>query len=278
MIDIIIPIYNASSYLDRLFDSIKKQTYKDYCIYLIDANSTEEYDLDKYDLNITYVKLDEQTCPGLTRQVGIDKSTHEYLMFIDQDDELMLDDSLQILIDNIDGYDIVACGEYFEKEQREMINDISLHGKLFRRSFLKDNNIRFNDFIYHEDLFFNNYCYLKKAKIKNVNKVIYYYHDNPSSIVNQTEDIEIEKMEYIVKSISELKRIVPIKDNVLEYRKFIYNNYDYFIKIFNILSEREKDIFASYIYKYDREDVPLMLSRTNIELQEKINEMYKEDI
>ncbi len=147
MIDIIIPIYNASNYLDRLLESIKKQTYKDYSIYLIDANSTEEYNLDKYDLNITYYKLNEQTCPGLTRQVGIDKSEHEYIMFMDQDDELITEDSLQTLINNIDECDIVACGEYFEKEKRKMINDISLHGKLFRRSFLESNNIRFNDFI-----------------------------------------------------------------------------------------------------------------------------------
>ena len=275
MIDIIIPIYNASNYLDRLLESIKKQTYKDYSIYLIDANSTEEYNLDKYDLNITYYKLNEQTCPGLTRQVGIDKSEHDYIMFIDQDDELITEDSLQTLIDNIDECDIVACGEYFEKEKREMINDISLHGKLFRRSFLESNNIRFNDFIYHEDLYFNNYCYLKNARVKNVNKVIYYYHDNPSSIVNQTDSIEIKKMEYIVKTISELKRLIPIKDNIIGYRKFIYNNYDYFIRMFNILDEREKELLASYIKKYDKEDIPLMLSKSNIELREKINEMYK---
>ena len=42
-----------------------------------------------------------------------------------------------------------------------------------------------------------------------------------------------------------------------------------------MLEESEKEIFASYVKKYDIEDAPLMLVNSDIELKEKIDEIYK---
>ena len=277
MIDIIIPIYNTNIFLDRLLDSIRSQSYSKYTIYLIDANSKEKYNLDIYsDLPIRYIKLNTKTPPGLTRQVGLNYSSNKYVMFIDQDDELTNPNSLELLVNNIKNFDIVSSGEYYERDNVYIINDISLHGKLFKRSFLTKNNIKFNDYKYHEDVYFNNACFLNNAKIIKVDEITYFYHNNLNSIVNTTSDIEIQKIEYLFKIIKLLKKEIPItKNNIKRYKELCFKNYDYFLKLFPTLSEEEKNIFASYVKKYDKENVKLMLSNNDKELKININYIFK---
>ena len=93
MIDIIIPVYNTPIIdLKRCLNSIIKQTYKDYKVYIIDDGSN---DITKTYLN-NYVKNKNKFIvrhiknKGVSnaRNIGIDISNSKYITFVDADDTL----------------------------------------------------------------------------------------------------------------------------------------------------------------------------------------------
>ena len=89
-IDIIIPNYNKAKYLNQCLDSILSQTYKNWKIYLVDDNSNDHSTkiLKKYENidNINFFLLKENKGPAFCRNYAIDKSSSEFLAFMDSDD------------------------------------------------------------------------------------------------------------------------------------------------------------------------------------------------
>ena len=116
MIDIIIPIYNTPiEDLERCFNSIIKQTYSNYNVYVIDDgsdNCTKEY-LDNYvykNMNFT-VKHINNSGVSTARNVGLEISNSPYVTFVDGDDTLesdFLEEALNILKEN--NLDIIIGG------------------------------------------------------------------------------------------------------------------------------------------------------------------------
>ena len=89
-IDIIIPNYNKAKYLNQCLDSILSQTYKNWKIYLVDDNSNDHSTeiLKKYENfeNINFFLLKENKGPAFCRNYAIDKSSSEFIAFMDSDD------------------------------------------------------------------------------------------------------------------------------------------------------------------------------------------------
>ena len=89
-IDIIIPNYNKAKYLNQCLDSILSQTYKNWKIYLVDDNSHDDSTkiLKKYENidNINFFLLKENKGPAFCRNYAIDKSSSEFVAFMDSDD------------------------------------------------------------------------------------------------------------------------------------------------------------------------------------------------
>ena len=142
MIDIIIPVYNSSKTICKTLNSILEQeNNEDLIIYIIDDGSSETYDdvisfFSKF-LNINYYKLDKNSGPGVARQFGLDKSSNEYIVFIDSDDTFYDTDSVLKLYNSIYNYDMVF-GKMLEKRynmNREVYHEGCMHGKMYRRCF-----------------------------------------------------------------------------------------------------------------------------------------------
>ena len=89
-VSVIIPIYNASSTLEKCLNSIINQTYKNLEIILVDDGSTDSSGkiCDKFAKNDDRIKVIHKKNEGLgkTRNVGILESTGDYLFFVDSDD------------------------------------------------------------------------------------------------------------------------------------------------------------------------------------------------
>ena len=89
-IDIIIPNYNKAKYLNQCLDSILSQTYKNWKIYLVDDNSHDDSAkiFKKYENidNINFFLLKENKGPAFCRNYAIDKSSSEFIAFMDSDD------------------------------------------------------------------------------------------------------------------------------------------------------------------------------------------------
>lgn len=90
LISIIVPIYNVEDYLSRCIDSIINQTYKNLEIILVDDGSRDKSGniCDEYLTKDSRIAVYHKTNGGLSdaRNFGIEKSTGEYIGFIDGDD------------------------------------------------------------------------------------------------------------------------------------------------------------------------------------------------
>ena len=89
-VDIIMPNYNKGQFLEESIISIITQTYKNWYLYIIDDNSTDNSTLivNKFSKvkNITVTKLNKNMGPAFCRNYGMRISQSKYIAFIDSDD------------------------------------------------------------------------------------------------------------------------------------------------------------------------------------------------
>ncbi|CAM6451301.1 Glycosyltransferase [Citrobacter sedlakii] len=90
-VSIIMPVYNGSKTILKSIDSILKQTFEDYHLYVIDDHSTDStYELlmKAYSENnkITILRNVENRGVAFTRNVGIKNCSGKYIAFCDADD------------------------------------------------------------------------------------------------------------------------------------------------------------------------------------------------
>ena len=90
---IIIPAYNAQSYIERAIESALRQTYDDIEIIIINDGSTDKTGeiIEEYSQKHTNIKVISTDNGGVSRarNIGIDNSSGEYIVFLDADDELL---------------------------------------------------------------------------------------------------------------------------------------------------------------------------------------------
>lgn len=218
MIDIIIPCYNSSKTIIGTLYSIINQTIMDKVfVYIIDDCSDDDY-TDIYNLFSKYIKLeilklDRNSGPGIARQYGMDHSNNEYIIFIDSDDTFYSNNSLEVMLNRIQSDDMVFSRMFHEATGNYEYHDGCLHGKMYRRSFLKKYNICFNKVRSHEDNAFNQIC-LTVAKICYINDVTYNYNYNKNSITNNED--KVKSMNNYVDSMTwALKKVASFNENDL---------------------------------------------------------------
>ena len=185
-ISVIIPTYNSKKFLYSLFESIRKQTmdFNEIQIIFVDDNSDDEYTLnllksfdEEYD-NVKVIFLDENDgFPGKGRNIGLNLSNADYVIFSDHDDTYV-DDSFETMYNTAikENADMLITNYYkvfpdkkikvktdfngenitvnnFKDDLRLFTIDPAIWTKLFKRSFLIENNIRFLETMLAEDLF-----------------------------------------------------------------------------------------------------------------------------
>lgn len=112
-ISIIIPVYNAEQYIERCIDSCINQTYCNIEIIIIDDGSKDQSlkKCNKYE-SVENVVIISKPNSGVsdTRNIGIEKSTGEYILFLDADDYIESDMCETMLMHMKDSIDMVVCG------------------------------------------------------------------------------------------------------------------------------------------------------------------------
>ncbi|ARV13803.1 glycosyltransferase family 2 protein [Polaribacter sp. SA4-12] len=95
MVSIIIPVFNRAHIIEETLKSIISQTSKDWECILVDDGSNDSIEtiLDKYiniDVRFKFYKRPPNRLkgPSSCRNIGIEKSKGEYIMFLDSDDIL----------------------------------------------------------------------------------------------------------------------------------------------------------------------------------------------
>ena len=200
-VDIIIPAYNSINTISIPLDSLKKQKTKyKFRVVIVNDNSSYSYKniLDKYSkyMFIEEIVLDKNGGPAVARQKGIDYTDSKYIMFIDSDDYLFSSDSIQKLVDNISlcNSDVAMGNFILERDNKEELvknNSVWMHGKIYRRSFLEDNNIRFNTSRVNEDNGFNRLVVLLTKNISHLDEVVYVYKESQGTTPSLGNQVQI---------------------------------------------------------------------------------------
>ena len=176
-LQILIPQYEETDEIIKpLLDSIAIQQNVDFNeIGIIITNDgsnvhlTDEF-LESYPYDIQYI-IAPHGGVSATRNVCLDAATADYVMFCDADDMFCNVCGLWLIFREIDmngGFDSltsVFVEETRTPDTKEIIyinremDSTFVHGKVHRRQYLLDNNIRWNpDLTIHEDSFFNIQC------------------------------------------------------------------------------------------------------------------------
>ena len=94
-ISIIVPVYKVEEELERCVQSLVNQTYKNIEIILVDDGSPDRCPLlcDEYAQKDSRVRVIHKKNGGLSdaRNVGLQATTGEYVLYIDSDDYIDLD-------------------------------------------------------------------------------------------------------------------------------------------------------------------------------------------
>ncbi len=262
-VSVIVPVFNVGEYLSTSLDSILNQTLEDIEIICINDGSTD----DSLNILEYYAKKDkrikiiskENEGQGTARNVGLDNAQGEFISFVDADDfikkdmleklynksvngnlDLVMckvssfDNETHVIDDNLWYYSL-KCFSGFKKEvfnnldTKEFTSLISVtpYNKLYRRSFIEKNNIRFPEkYIFEDEVFFYN-VYLKAKRISLIDENLYYYRTNrKGSTVSKSQDKDYIDVIHIFRLIRELL----IETNYINvYKKQVYNRFIHLI-------------------------------------------------
>ena len=161
LVDIIIPNYNKGAYIKKTINSVIRQSFKNWKLYIIDDNSTDNsisiikrYSKSK---NINIIKLKKNKGPGNARNIGMSYSKSKYIAFLDSDD-FWTKNKLKNQIKYMEKFNLdFTFTDYisFFKNQKKKIKT-NLVNKIDLKVFLKNSSINTSTII------------LKRKKIKNV--------------------------------------------------------------------------------------------------------------
>lgn len=255
-VSIVVPIYNAEKFIDRCFESLINQTYKNTEIILINDGSKDnslkiikEYEK-KYD-NV-HVFSQENKGPGEARNKGISLSTGNYITFVDSDD-FIEKDYVEKLMSKSKNMDIVICGyKRYDKDSNLLIEKvpkkadidyfkfISTVCKLYKREFLIKNNIQFSNRKIGEDMLFTLKCYSLTNKIEKVKYAGYCNIENIHSITHTSSNIA---------NMFELVREI---DKTIDLKRYGNLYLFFYLKtiIMNLLMQPKNESFKNYYKLY----------------------------
>lgn len=105
LVSIITPMYNSEKFIEKTYESIKKQVYENWEWIVIDDNSTDRsfdivFELQKKDSRIKLKKNKVNLRAASSRNLGLDLAVGKYVTFIDSDDlwyELFLEKQIKLI-------------------------------------------------------------------------------------------------------------------------------------------------------------------------------------
>lgn len=243
LVSIIVPVYNVAPYLERCLDSIRRQTYPDVEVLLVNDGSSDNSlpICQAYIASDHRFRLIDKPNSGVSdsRNRALDLARGKYLQFVDGDDWLAPDatESLVHAAESTGGDLIIAhffrvSGErlahrgHIKPERvltrREFAEEMMkapanyyygvLWNKLYRRSVVEARHLRFDrQMAWGEDFLFNLEYIQYVRLVTAIPKPVYYYRKRETSLVN---------------SQASLRRTIAMKKQTFIYYKELYQKLD----------------------------------------------------
>lgn len=210
-VSLIIPVYNVAEYIQTSFYSALNQTFQSIEYIIIDDCGTDNSMNILYDIldahprrsDVRIYHHDENRGLSAARNTGLKKATGEYVYFMDSDDEIVADciemhyksiqrSNADFTVANIrligarsvhikpipnDAEQLPPLQSFFERKW-----NISACNKLYKRSFLCENKLFFQEELLHEDILWSYEVAQKANKIALVFEHTYLYKVRKGSI------------------------------------------------------------------------------------------------
>lgn len=252
-LSVITPIYKTEQYLDKCLTSLVNQTLQDIEFLWIDNGASDECRaiIAKYvnkRPHIKIVQLPQNKSYGGAMNAGLDVATGDYIGFCDSDDwvdtdyfEKLYNAAAQ---NNADMAFTEYLLEYPDKQKKSehitnlqiaesisekvnVLKDGAIWDKIFKRSLLNDNNIRFPEYSksYFEDNLLLFPAAMRADKIVLINTTNYHYWQRETSVVHDVQHYD-EMNSYCVDVIKNLLNFTEKQNYNSEEKQNIVNFFD----------------------------------------------------
>lgn len=245
-ISVVIPMYNVEKYIEKCIDSVYKQNIAEdeFEIILIDDESPDASlaiakEVTKNRSNVVFISQKNKGLGG-ARNTGIQNANGEYLLFLDSDDGLLPNVLKKLIaIATTEDLDILEFAAQGINEKGEVLYQIantsqvyqsgyeyynkvrymnSACNKLYKRTFLLENELFFLEKIYIEDFEFNTRALAAVNRIRATDKLISQFLQSENSITRNTDEAKKKKMVadiiLVIKKTNYLYKTLPLTNEM----------------------------------------------------------------
>lgn len=244
LLSVIIPMYNVEDYIEEAILSLIYISNSVEYIFIDDASTDNTILKAKKVLDdsiINYIFIQNEYNKGLSnsRNIGLKAITGKFVLFFDSDDLV----NIHELISTLQFYDKEMEFDFIEfqyarfydskilkSRQTKEFKKIKCETKVFETGieafvrlnslrkydtvawkriysvdFIKNNKIIFKDGIYHEDELWTLECFIKAKNIVYIDRILYFYRINPSSITQSRDSVKLMKRSKDIEIIAQVK-------------------------------------------------------------------------
>lgn len=250
-VSIIIPVYNASAYIEDCLASLVAQTFDDIEVLLVDDHGHDDsmerarrfVEAHPNNKTFRFLATPHNMGPGPARNVGIDAAQGDYIGFVDSDD-VVEPDFCERLYQVAKTHDadlsycqamlvkstestpmcnpVIECGEFSGAKRRFFFTHYTtlFVSFLYRRSLLNEYGIRFPETRSAEDSYFLTCALLASRRIGCVDKALYQYlvhEESLSEVRNPKRYIDKIKSFDLLMEFAHSKGLYETNKEELEY-------------------------------------------------------------
>ena len=304
-VSIIIPVYKVEKYISKCIESVLNQTYTNFELILVDDGSPDKSGeiCEEYAKTDSRIKVIHKLNGGVSsaRNAGLDAASGEYIAFVDSDD-YVTDTYISDLL--IYGYDFVIAGYIEEKtdgsrksiirtpadvsklsfgseyQYKILSSDYVIYGswsKLFKKSIIEENNIRFdiNNCMGEDTIFSSDYLvHCKSFKIVDKTPYIYVRYGNSTTLSTTLSKNYLISYEQTEKKVYD--NFVSIFGYANDYRNKVKERLVFiFMTLFSDKDLSLKCKFDIYEYLYSNNLFIEALENREFDFNEISNRLYK---
>ena len=275
ILSIIIPHYNSKTSLFRLLESIEWNNQTE--VIVVDDNSSKsEFDINELKMkfpNGIFLKNYKNKGAGGARNCGIESSNGAYLMFADSDDFLnenyfeVFKNNLKSDVDIYYFYPtsynekmdsvgkrheiyLTRLKEFEISQKKEILFRFYVPwSKIFRKNFILENNILFDEVIASNDVMFSLKTAYYSSKSEIIPHEIYVVTESPNSLTNTPTQKNLNSRYNVAKRFNEFLKAKGFEDQLTPMAPHIHS----FLKHVSIISG------IKILFKSLKENQPIFL-------------------
>lgn len=296
-VSVIIPAYNAELYLEQCVESILNQTYRNIEVIIINDGSVDKTG----EIANRFKTIDERIIVihnrnkgvSASRNDGLQKSTGDYIVFVDADDFLSVDYIyyMMMLVETTGSDFCLSKNCYTKVEEKQIAEDkienlvsadaialllsprviVGCWNKIFKKEFLLKQGLTFSTALFYgEGLSFIVEAAQAAKSVGVGNRKVYYYRRNNEA--SATTKFNIEKMRNGEIALKKLKDSITKKSTAINTMWLLHMCTFYLGAIVRMKALKLTQAYHTEYKewsKFLKKNTPALISKKNISLYRK---------